>query len=151
MKQYDGIEKGTIMKEQEIKDILLRNNIQFVPHGTICGSIIAGVGAYNNGMGKFMHMMKDHILHFNQQGIVVLVVDDLTGKVQEDSLLMIAQSAIQSIDLQVKLSKFILIIETDKGEIRYTLHKKVFASPWHKENLSFLLLNSRTQKPKVNR
>ena len=86
------------MKEEEIRDILNSHQICFAQHGTLCATVKAGIGAYQNGLGEIMHTMKDHILH--------------------------------------------ITIETRKGTIVYKLHKNVLASPWHKENLSFLLLNS---------
>ena len=130
------------MKEEEIRDILEHHGIQFAEHGTICGTIKAGVGAYRNGMGEIMHTMKDHILHINAQGIAILAVDDINGALQEHTLLWIPQKDIIAADVKIKLLHFLFTMETEKGIIQYKLHKNVLASPWHKENLSFLLLHS---------
>ena len=121
------------MKEEEIRDILNSHQICFAQHGTLCATVKAGIGAYQNGLGEIMHTMKDHILHINAQGIAILAVDDINGAPQED---------IVSTTIKIKLLHFLFTIETRKGTIVYKLHKNVLASPWHKENLSFLLLNA---------
>ena len=51
------------MKEEEIRDILNSHQICFAQHGTLCATVKAGIGAYQNGLGEIMHTMKDHILH----------------------------------------------------------------------------------------
>lgn len=130
------------MKEEEIRDLLNSHQICFAEHGTICATVKAGVGVYNNGMGEIMHTMKDHILHINAQGIAILAVDDINGTLQEHTLLFLPHEDILSTNLAIKLFHFLFTIETKKGVIQYKLHKNVLASPWHKENLSFLLLNS---------
>ena len=56
------------MKEEEIRDILNSHQICFAQHGTLCATVKAGIGAYQNGLGEIMHTMKDHILHINAQG-----------------------------------------------------------------------------------
>lgn len=130
------------MKEEEIRDLLNSHQICFAKHGTICATVKAGVGAYNNGMGEIMHTMKDHILHINAQGIAILAVDDINGALLEHTLLFLPHEDILSTNITIKLFHFLFTIETKKGVIQYKLHKNVLASPWHKENLSFLLLNS---------
>ena len=115
------------MKEEEIRDILNSHQICFAQHGTLCATVKAGIGAYQNGLGEIMHTMKDHILHINAQ---------------EHTLLFLPHEDIVSTTIKIKLLHFLFTIETRKGTIVYKLHKNVLASPWHKENLSFLLLNS---------
>ena len=74
------------MKEEEIRDILNSHQICFAQHGTLCATVKAGIGAYQNGLGEIMHTMKDHILHINAQGIAILAVDDINGAPQEHTL-----------------------------------------------------------------
>lgn len=130
------------MKETEIRDILLKNKICIAQHGSLCATIIAGVGAYNNGLGEIMHTMKDHVLHFNHDGIYILAIDDMNGLLQEDTLSFIPHEQISSTSIRAKIFTFIVTVQTDKGEIQYKVRKNVLASPWHKENLSYFLLTS---------
>lgn len=130
------------MKEEEIRDILKKHKLSYVEHATICGTIIANVGAYNNGIGSMMRTMKDHILHINSEGVTILAIDDMKGTVKEDTLTFIPKKNIEAINIGMKMFGFRLIIRTDKGEIVYKIRRSMLASPWHKENLSYLLLGS---------
>lgn len=130
------------MKEEEIRKIVEGRQLIFTRHSTIYGKIKMGVGAYNNGIKEMMHTMTCHILHINAEGIVIIALDDLTGNPLEQALVFIPRESILSTDIRCKFFSFLLIIKTEKGSIVYRLHKNVFASPWHKENLSFLFLNS---------
>ena len=47
------------MKEEEIRDILNSHQICFAQHGTLCATVKAGIGAYQNGLGETPHTMKD--------------------------------------------------------------------------------------------
>lgn len=130
------------MKEEEIKSILQRHEISYVEHASICGTIIANVGAYHNGIGSIMHTMKDHILHLSTEGVAILAIDDMRGTLQEDTLIFIPTKDIQAINLGMKGFGFRLTIQTEKGEIVYKIRRSMLASPWHKENLSYLLLQT---------
>ena len=127
------------MNEIEVKELLERHGLPFMPNRTIWATIIPSVGAYQNGLGNIMHTMKDHILHLHEQGIAILPIDDHTGKLKEDALVFLSRSNIHKTNLRIKLSKFILSIDTDEGVIEYKVRKNILACPWHKENLSILL------------
>ena len=133
------------MKEQDIQTILTKHQIRFAKHGTICATIKASVGAYQNGIGSIMHTRKDHILHINHEGIAIMAMDDMTGSPQEDTLLFLPKQAILATDLRVRLFTFLLCIKTTKGELHYKIRKNNITAPWHKENLSFILLTSQTR------
>lgn len=115
------------MKEEEIRDILNSHQICFAQHGTLCATVKAGIGAYQNGLGEIMHTMKDHILHINAQGIAILAVDDINGAPQEHTLLFLPHEDIVSTTIKIKLLHFLFTIETRKGTIVYKLHKTY----WH--------------------
>lgn len=74
------------MKEEEIRELLTEQGIDYAAHGSICATIKASVGAYKNGIGDIMHTMKDHILHINAQGIAILAIDDINGIPAADTL-----------------------------------------------------------------
>lgn len=130
------------MKENDIKELLSKKHISYVNSRTIWATITPGMGAYQNGMGAIMHTMKDHILHFNHDGVVILAVDDMNGKVSENNIIFIPNENITSLHINVKITKFLLTIQTSKGIMEYKVRKHILACPWHKENLSFLLLKT---------
>lgn len=134
------------MKEQAVEEILIKHHVPFLPNRTIWATILPSVGAYQNGFGNLMHTMKDHILHITPHGIAILAVDDHTGKLCEDTLVLIPRDQILATSIHVKLTKFILTIECKKGCIQYKVRKNILACPWHKENLSFLLFHEVNQE-----
>ena len=130
------------MKEEQIKDILLKHKIDYTKNSTIWGPIIPSISAYENGLGEVMHVMKDHILHFNSKGIAIIAVDDMLGIPREKQLVFINKSDIHGIKIRMRRTKFILSIQTNRGLIEYKIRKSILGAPWHKENLSYLLLQT---------
>lgn len=137
------------MKEEAVRDILVKNHIPYAMHGTLYGTIIASVGAYQNGLGTIMHTMKDHILHFNSQGMAIIAIDDHNGTLREETLTYIRKEHVQSSGISIHPLTFLLTIQTDKGELKYKIRKQILGSPWHKENLAWLLLHQVDQKHEV--
>lgn len=133
------------MKEEDIKAILVRKHIAYAPHGTICATIKASVGAYQNGVGAMMHTRKEHILHINHEGIAIMAMDDIKGTPQEDTLLFLPKEEILSTRLRLRIFTFQLCIQTPKGELSYKIRKNNITASWHKENLAFLLLSAQSQ------
>lgn len=134
------------MKESKIEEILVRNGIDYIHHATIYGTLKADVGAYKNGLGNMMHTMKDHILHFNGKEVAILAIDDMNGMPKEENLVRIPKEQIKSINIKIRLLVFCLIIKTEKGDVHYKIRKSILGSPWHKENLSYLLLGASQMK-----
>lgn len=128
------------MKEERIRDVLTKNHMEFAEHATICGTIKASVAAYYNGLGRIMYTMKDHVLNFNDQGIGIVAIDDTKGSLREETFVCIPQEKIRSVIIKMRLFTFALLIQTDEGEIRYKIRRSVLGTPWHKENLSYILL-----------
>lgn len=128
------------MKEELIREVMLKNHLDFAEHSAIYGTVRASAAAYSNGLGMMMHSMKDHVLHFGDDGITILAVDDMKGIVKEDAIVHIPRKRIRSVVIKMKLFAFSLTIQTDKGDIQYKIRRSVLGAPWHKENLSYLLL-----------
>ena len=128
------------MKEEQIKSILQKRQIPYEVHGSICGTIKASEGAYNNGLGNVMHTMKDHVIHFGKDGVTIIAIDDNRGSLKEDTLIYLPKESIRSMKIKMKLFTFQLLICTAKGELQYKIRRSALGSPWHKENLSYLLL-----------
>lgn len=129
------------MKEIDIKEVLIRHHITYEHHKSICATIRPSIAAYQNGIKETMHIMKDHILHFNHDGIAIMALHDINGTIVDDTFLFLSNDRILSIRLKVNLFTFLLKIETNDGVISYKIRKSMLAAPWHKENLSFLMLH----------
>lgn len=133
------------MKENEIKEFLNSQNINFAKQSTIWATIKPTIGAYNNGFGDTMYVMKDHILHFNNEGLAIFAIDDNSGRILKDTLKFFP---IQDIKLNLKMNVLglLLTISTEKGDIEFKIRKSIIGCPWHKENLSFILLGMSAPK-----
>lgn len=129
------------MKEEKVKEILQRHQLNFQKYSTIYGTIRPNAGAYHLGFGNMMHTMKDHVIHLGAEGVVVMAVDDNSGVLKEETLKFFPRETVRSIRMQVKLFSFLMTITMDQGEIQYKIRKSALGLPWHKENLSYLLLN----------
>ena len=135
------------MDEKVIRDFLLENKINFQKNSTILGTIKPDIGAYNNGLGKIMHIMRTHILHFNSEGVAIVALDDNSGKILKDTLVFFKNKDIQ-IQIQIKILSSLLTIHTEKGDMHYKIRKSAIGCPWHKENFAYLLMRA-TQNPKI--
>lgn len=125
------------MKEEEIKNILEQRFSVFREYSTIWGKIKPSVAAYHIGLNEVMHLMKNHILHFNSGGIIILPVDDTNGRILEEKIVAINNNS--NINFKDSLFHYKLSINTSDGEIEYTIPKNVIGHMWHKRNLSYLL------------
>lgn len=130
------------MKEETIRDILHKYNYNYNSHATIFATIKPNVAAVENGLGNLLYANKSHILHLNSQGIVVLPLDEMSGSVEEELITLIPEKDILEKELLIRPMSFRLIIKTKKGDINYHVRRGAVGCPWHKENLSFLLLNT---------
>ena len=128
------------MREQQIKEILLKKNFLYEENSTIWATILPNIGAYKQGLGETMYVMKDHILHFNSQGIVILPIDDMLGIPKEEYIKNIFYDEISEVRINIKWGKLRLCIKTNDGIVEYKIRKKNIGSPWHKENLANVLL-----------
>lgn len=127
------------MKENDVKEFLNSQNITFSGQSTIWGTIKPTVGAYHNGLGTTMHIMKDHILHFNKEGLAIAAVDDNSGKILKDTLVFLPIDQVK-LNLKMNILSLLLTVSTDKGDIEFKIRKNIIGCPWHKENLAFILL-----------
>lgn len=130
------------MKEEVVKALLHKHNYNYNSHATIYATIKPSVGTINNGIGKLLHANKTHILHFNSQGIVILPLNEMSGAIEEKLIQLIPEDIILKKELQMKFLFLHLILKTKKGDIVYKIRRSALGSPWHKENLSFMLLNA---------
>lgn len=137
------------MKETDIKKIVEEQGSSFCEHATIYASIVSGIAAYRLGLGEVMHIMKDHILHFTSGNILIFPIDDHTGRVLNDRMIKLCKTDIKEIHIKVGFFRYRMYIETNQGTIEYIIRKNILGSPWHKLNLSFLLLQVTQQVVKT--
>ena len=130
------------MKEELVKEVLLLNKLEFCKYSTIFVTIKPSISTYQYVLGDFLYSYKQHILHFNHIGIIIIPLNEMSGKLLDDSLVIIPYNEIESKEIKINLMTFKLILKTKKGNIEYKIRKNALGCPWHKENLSFILLYS---------
>ncbi len=50
--------RGNFMREQQIKEILLKKNFLYEENSTIWATILPNIGAYKQGLGETMYVME---------------------------------------------------------------------------------------------
>ena len=130
------------MREGDVREALLSHGIDFASHVTIVGTLRPSVAALANGMGSFMNLMREHVLHRNSSGLAIIPVSSANGQLSEDDIVFIPNERIRQIGLMPSRAHFELTVSTDDGDITYKVRRRVLGSPWHRENLAFLLLGA---------
>lgn len=130
------------MQENDVRELLLRHGVNFARNATIIGTLKPSVAAHANGMGAFMHLMREHVLHFNSTGVAIVPVSEVNGRLSEDIVVVIPNEHIDQLWMSVRRAHLELTIVTPDGDIVYKVRRRVLGAPWHKENLAFLLLNA---------
>ena len=51
------------MTENDVRELLLGRGVDFASHATILATLKPTVGSYNLGMGEYMNVMREHVLH----------------------------------------------------------------------------------------
>lgn len=129
-----------MLQESQIKDFLLSNGINYAEHATIFGTAKPSIGNYGNGISKVMNANMEHVLHFNKEGLVIIGINELNADIIPSQLVFIPLNEIQRIRFKMGLLFCTMKIETKNGEMKYKIRNIMPGYPWHKENLSFLLL-----------
>ena len=127
------------MKESDIKGILSRHGYVFQEHATIYATVKPGVAAYQIGLKQTMFINKEHLLHVNGKGIVILVLNEMSGTILEDSIVLLPLEDIEQVEIIPKSLAFQLVIRTKQGDLEYKIRKTTLGAPWHKNNLIYFL------------
>lgn len=125
---------------KQVEDIITGYNLIFIENSCIIGKIKTNDGAYYNGLANYMHMMKNHILFFGKNNLVILPIKDGYDRISKKEIVIIDKKNISSINVKNKIFEIIIGIQTDKGCIEYKVLRNIWGAKWHRLNLSYLLL-----------
>lgn len=127
------------INELEIQEYLRRINIVPQNHASVWGFVMPSmVNMALFGPMSNLFDMKYHILHFTYEGIIVIGVDSITGKMRPEHTIL-TKNQIMKVELKKGLTAFNLIIECAAGAMKYRINKTMVGSKWHKENLQNIL------------
>lgn len=130
------------MQEAEVQAVLRERGMAYRPGATICGTVKSSVAAYENGLGPVMSVMKDHVLNLRADGVAVVPRDDSTGRLVAERAVDLGPDAVRTLRIVPKLLHLELVVETAAGNIEYRVPRSVIGCPWHRQNLSRLLVGA---------
>lgn len=128
-----------MLKENDIKEFLQCQNINYCEQSSLWGTVFPKKITYLAGSAAALLSMQYYVLHFNQEGIAIIGINNTTGKIVENAFAFISNNEISHIAFQKKMMSYELKITTNKGSLAYKINKTMIGTPWHKENLPKIL------------
>lgn len=127
-----------MLKEKDIKEFLESNGISYKEKSSVWGTAFLKKSAYLLGPAAAL-TMQYHVVHLNNEGLAVIGINNLTGKIEQGAIAFIPNHEIKSVRFQKKMISFKLEIEAEKGTLAYKVNKVMVGASWHKENLGEIL------------
>jgi len=78
-------------------------------------------------------------LHFGEDGIAVMLLNNLTGKIESKSSFLITNNRIKSIIFKKNFLSYQLVISGENFELKCRVNKITIAASWHKKGLANIL------------
>ena len=128
-----------MLKESNIQEFLLSKNVNYNEGSSIWGVVFPKKTTYLFGSVATALSMQYYVLHFNDEGVAIIGINNITGKIEQGAFVFIPNSEIKKIQFQKKLISYKLKIETSKGNLAYRVNKIMIGTAWHKENLNEIL------------
>lgn len=128
-----------MLKEQDIKQYLNEKNITYNEQSSIIGVIFPNKLTYVLGSMATALSMQYYVIHFGNEGISVIGLNNVTGKLEYEAFLFVSKEEIQNIKFNKKLMAYELEINTRQGVLAFKVNKIMVGATWHKENLSNIL------------
>lgn len=127
------------ISELEIEEYLRQINIVPQKQASVWGFIMPSmVNMALFGPMSNLFDMKYHILHFTNQGIVVIGVDSFTGKLRPEHTIL-TKEQIMKVQLKKGLIAFNIVIESEVGTMKYRINKTMVGAKWQRDNLQNIL------------
>lgn len=128
-----------MIKEQDLKVLASQNEIECQDDSTIVGVVFPKKMSYVLMGVAANFTMKYYVINFNNDGIVLAALNNVTGKIDSDSLLQIKQDEITSVDFKKNLLNYELTISTTNGGLGFKVNKTMVGASWHKQNLASII------------
>ena len=128
-----------MLKENDVKEFLEGHNITYCEKSTVWGVVFPSKTTYLFGAVATALSMQYFTLHFNNDGIAIIGINNVTGKIEQRAFAFVPNSEIRGIQFQKKMMSYELQITTTKGNLVYKVNKSMVGTSWHKENLAYIL------------
>ena len=132
-------EYNNMLKEQDIKQYLNEKNIAFKENASIIGVIFPNKFTYALGSAATALSMQYFAMNFNDSGIVIIGLNNITGRLENDVFLFVPKEEITDVKFNKKLMSYKLEITTSQGTLVFKVNKTMIGTSWHKENLAIIL------------
>ena len=128
-----------MLKEQGIREYLNKKDIAFNENSSIIGVIFPSKFTYALGPIATALSMQYCAMNFNDSGIAVIGLNNVTGKLENEAFLFVPKEEVTSVKFNKKLMSYELEISTSKGTLAFKVNKTMVGASWHKENLATIL------------
>lgn len=129
-----------MLKENDIKDYLSQYNVPYEENSSIIGVIMPSKAEYFFGSTISVALsLNYHVLHFNKNGIIIIPMDNITGKLIKDVYLFISYNKMDELNLKKKMTHYDLCIFREENDLKYRVNKVMIGASWHKKNLPGIL------------
>ena len=128
-----------MLKKEEIKQYLNDNRITFNENCYILASAysIDNVEVYSKLQKD--NVMKLNIIHFSNEGIAIIGVNEKTWKIVNSYFIYIPKIEVKDVVFKKKVFSYDLSIITERGVNNYKVTKKISGLHWHNINLKNLV------------
>lgn len=130
-----------MIKESDIQNYLYARNIPYTDHASIYAVILPKYSFMRTMMATMLEV-QHFVIHFGRTGISVIVVNDLTGRLDLYGFLFFPGERIQNVQFFRRVTHFQLVIRLTDGVRVYRVNKRMMMLPWHKSNLKALTYKS---------
>ena len=130
-----------MIKESDIQNYLYARNIPYTDHASIYAVILPKYSFMRTMMATMLEV-QHFVIHFGRTGISVIVVNDLTGRLDLYGFLFFPGERIQSVQFFRRGTHDQLVIRLTDGVRVYRVNKRMMMLPWHKSNLKALTYKS---------
>lgn len=128
-----------MLKEQDIKQYLNEKGGTFKGNTSIIGVIFPSKFTYALGPLATALSMQYCAMNFNDSGIAVIGLNNVTGKLENEAFLFVPKEELTSVKFNKKLMSYELEISTSQGTLAFKVNKTMVGASWHKENLATIL------------
>ncbi len=127
-----------MLKEKNIEEFLTKKGWNFSNNKSIVGVIMPSKIDLFFGTGGIF-TTKYIALHFGENGIAVMPLNNLTGKIESKSSFLITSNRIKSIIFKKNFLSYQLVISGENFELKCRVNKITIAASWHKKGLANIL------------
>ena len=131
-----------MLDEKEIEQYLNEKGVGFRDESSIVGVIMPNKITYfavENAPLAAAMCTQYYAINFSSQGVAVIGIDNVTGKLRPEAFLYISRDKIQKVQFAKNFLSYQMEIITANGSIGFRVNKTMVGAPWHKKNLGKII------------